>query len=133
MCMGYVSDSYCKIFLVKNYIGQIVKDNIVEYKWCFFVWYVEKLKDLLFIYINISDDDVNVVEVELMICVLKVEGKKFEYKIFECVFGVYSFDWLDIYELSKICLDIYKFMGCYLKFNKLFGLVKELCKVVYKF
>ena len=85
------------------------------------------------IYTNTSDDDVNVIEVESMIRALKAEGKKFEYKIFERAPGAHSFDRLDTYESSKIRLDIYKFMGRYLKPNKPFGSVKELRKAAYKF
>ena len=40
---------------------------------------------------------------------------------------------VDTYESSKIRLDIYKFMGRYLKPNKPFGSVKELRKAAYKF
>ena len=97
------------------------------------VWHAEKLKDPLLIYTNTSDDDVNVIEVESMIRALKAEGKKFEYKIFERAPGAHSFDRLDTYESSKIRLDIYKFMGRYLKPNKPFGSVKELRKAAYKF
>ena len=56
-----------------------------------------------------------------------------EYKIFERAPGAHSFDRLDTYESSKIRLDIYKFMGRYLKPNKPFGSVKELRKAAYKF
>lgn len=112
---------------------QTAKDNIAEYKRRSPVWHAEKLKDPLLIYTNTSDDDVNVVEVESMIRALKAEGKKFEYKIFERAPGAHSFDRLDTYESSKIRLDIYKFMGRYLKPNKPFGSVKELRKAAYKF
>ena len=57
----------------------------------------------------------------------------FRYKIFERAPGAHSFDRLDTYESSKIRLDIYKFMGRYLKPNKPFGSVKELRKAAYKF
>ena len=133
MRMGYFSDSYRKIFSAKNHIGQTAKDNIAEYKRRSPVWHAEKLKDPLLIYTNTSDDDVNVIEVESMIRALKAEGKKFEYKIFERAPGAHSFDRLDTYESSKIRLDIYKFMGRYLKPNKPFGSVKELRKAAYKF
>ena len=133
MRMGYASDSYRKIFSAKNHIGQTAKDNIAEYKRRSPVWHAEKLKDPLLIYTNTSDDDVNVIEVESMIRALKAEGKKFEYKIFERAPGAHSFDRLDTYESSKIRLDIYKFMGRYLKPNKPFGSVKELRKAAYKF
>lgn len=52
---------------------------------------------------------------------------------FERAPGAHSFDRLDTYESSKIRLDIYKFMGRYLKPNKPFGSVKELRKAAYKF
>lgn len=133
MRMGYSTDSYRKLFSDDNHIGDNARDNIAEYKRRSPVWNAEKLQDPLLIHTNTSDDDVNVIEVEHMIRALKAEKKKFEYKIFDRAPGGHSFDRTDTKQASEIRLDIYKFMGKYLKPNKPFKSVDDVRKAAYRF
>jgi dipeptidyl aminopeptidase/acylaminoacyl peptidase len=133
MRMGFSTDSYRKIFSDKRHIGATPRENIEEYKRRSPVWNVETLKDPLLVYTNTNDDDVFVIEVEHLIRALKAEDKKFEYKIFQDAPGGHSFDRMDTRGANEIRMDIYKFMGRYLKPDKPFQSVKDLRKAAYKF
>jgi dipeptidyl aminopeptidase/acylaminoacyl peptidase len=111
--MGYKDDSYRKIF--SDHIGKDANDNPMEYRRRSPVYHAEKLKTPLLIHTNTNDEDVNVMEVEHLIAVLKAAGKKFEYKIYENAPGGHAFNRLDTNEARASRREIYAFLGRYLK------------------
>jgi dipeptidyl aminopeptidase/acylaminoacyl peptidase len=129
--MGYMTDSYRKLYSAPYHIGKTAHDNVAEYRRRSPAWNAEKLQTPLLIHTNTNDDDVNVLEVEHLIKSLKAAGKKFEYKIFQAVPGGHSFDRMDTQLAKKVRLKIYKFLGGYLKPPHPFKTVKELVRAGY--
>jgi len=112
--MGYMTDSYRKLYSADYHIGKTAHENVEEYKRRSPAWNAHKLKTPLLIHTNTNDEDVNVLEVEHLIKSLKAEGKKFSYKIFKDIPGGHSFDRMDTKKAKEIRFDIYKFLGSYL-------------------
>jgi len=113
--MGYMTDSYRKLYSAPYHIGKTANENVNEYRRRSPAWNAEKLNTPLLIHTNTSDDDVNVLEVEHLIKSLKAAGKKFEYKIYKDAPGGHSFDRLDLLMAKKIRLKIYNFLAARLK------------------
>lgn len=112
--MGYSDDEYRKQFTVEYHLGKDVKSDILEYKKRSPIWNVQKLKIPLLIHANTNDEDVNILEVEHLIQTLKVEGKEFQYEIFEDIEGGHFFDRIDTRTAKQIRLKIYQFLDKYL-------------------
>ncbi|MCK4763133.1 MAG: S9 family peptidase [Candidatus Aminicenantes bacterium] len=130
--MGYMTDNYRKLYSAPFHIGKTANENVAEYRRRSPAWNAEKLQTPLLIYTNTSDDDVNVLEVEHLIKSLKAYGKKFEYKIFDKAPGGHSFDRMDTKLAKKVRLDIYNFLGRYLKPPRPFKTVKDVVKAGYR-
>ena len=80
--MGYKDQEYRDLYEVDYHIGESADDNVEEYRRRSPAWNTHKMKDTpLLIHTNTNDADVNVLEVEHLIKSLKVDDKKFEYKI----------------------------------------------------
>ncbi|MCP4155456.1 MAG: S9 family peptidase [bacterium] len=129
--MGYMTDSYRKLYSAEYHIGKTAYENVQEYRRRSPAWNAEKLQTPLLIHTNTSDDDVNVLEVEHLIKSLKAAGKKFEYKIFQRAPGGHSFDRMDTKLAKTVRLKIYRFLGKYLKPPHPFQSVKALVRASY--
>ncbi len=129
--MGYMTDSYRKLYSAKYHIGKTANDNVEEYRRRSPAWNAEKLQTPLLIHTNTNDDDVNVLEVEHLIKSLKAAGKKFEYKIFKDAPGGHSFDRMDTMSAKKTRLKIYGFLAGYLKPPHPFKSFKALVRASY--
>jgi dipeptidyl aminopeptidase/acylaminoacyl peptidase len=112
--MGYSTESYRKLFSGEHHIGATTGEDLQEYKRRSPVWHAEKLRKPVRIHGNVSDEDVNVIEVEHMIQALKAAGKDFESKIYDLP-GGHSFDRLDTPEAWQVRREIYAFLARYLK------------------
>jgi dipeptidyl aminopeptidase/acylaminoacyl peptidase len=114
MRMGYLGQDYRDLYEADFHIGQSVEENLDEYKRRSPVWNAHKLSKPLRIHTNPHDEDVNYIEVEHLIQVLKAEGKDFEYEVYD-VPGGHSFDRLDTPEAWQARAQIYDFLAGYLK------------------
>lgn len=112
--MGYYDESYRKLFSAEHSIGATAREDLQEYKRRSPVWNADKLRRPVRIHGNVSDEDVNVIEVEHLIQALKAAGKEFESKIYDLP-GGHSFDRLDTPEAWKVRKEIYAFLARYLK------------------
>lgn len=112
--MGYLGPSYQAYYDVDYHIGAAPRQKLEEYKRRSPVWNVEKLTRPVRIHGNVSDEDVNVIEVEHLIQALKAAGKDFEYEIYDLP-GGHSFDRLDVPEAWSVRPVIYEFLARYLK------------------
>lgn len=113
--LGYKSESYRRIFSAPSHIGKTVENDVMEYRRRSPVFHAHKLATPLLIHTNTNDEDVNVLEVEHLIEALKAAGKKFEYKIYQNAPGGHAFNRLDT-KLARVSrVEIYKFLGQYLK------------------
>jgi len=129
--MGYMTDSYRKLYSAKYHIGKTANQDVEEYKRRSPAWNAHKLQTPLLIHTNTNDDDVNVLEVEHLIKSLKAEGKKFQYEIFKDAPGGHSFDRMDTQLAKKTRLKIYQFLGGYLNPPHPFASVKALVRAAY--
>lgn len=114
MRMGYLGPRYQANYDVDYHIGQTPRENLEQYKKRSPVWNAHKLKIPIRIHANPHDEDVNYIEVEHLINVLKAEGKDFEYEVYDMP-GGHSFDRLDTPEAWKARREIYRFLARYLK------------------
>jgi len=64
---------------------------------------------------------------------LKVEGKPFDYEIFDALPGGHSFDRMNTKTGKEIRLKIHRHLAKYLKPEKPINSLKELQKAAYKF
>jgi dipeptidyl aminopeptidase/acylaminoacyl peptidase len=111
--MGYLGPRYQALYDVDYHIGATPRENLEEYKRRSPVWNVEKLTRPLRVHGNVSDEDVNVIEVEHLIQALKAADKEFEYEIYDLP-GGHSFDRLDTPEAWNVREVIYEFLARYL-------------------
>jgi len=112
--MGYLDQDYRDLYEADYFLGQSTYENLAEYKRRSPVWNVDGLEDPLRVHGNVSDEDVNVIEVEHLIQALKAAGKDFESQIYDLP-GGHSFDRLDTPEAWKVRREIYDFLARYLK------------------
>lgn len=112
--MGYQTQGYRDLYEAEYFIGQSAHENLEEYKRRSPVWNVEDLERPVRIHGNVSDEDVNVIEVEHLVQALKAAGKDFEHEIYDLP-GGHSFDRLDTPEAWKVRREIYRFLARYLK------------------
>jgi dipeptidyl aminopeptidase/acylaminoacyl peptidase len=113
--MGYKSDSYRAIFSAPNHIGKTADQNVNEYLRRSPVTWASKLLTPLLIHTNTNDEDVNVLEVQRLITALKVEGKQFEFKVYQNAPGGHQFNRLDTRLARESRNEIYKFLASHLK------------------
>ncbi|MBE0640274.1 MAG: prolyl oligopeptidase family serine peptidase [Bacteroidales bacterium] len=132
--MGYKNQEYRDLFSADYHIGQPADENVSEYRRRSPAWNVHKMKNTpLLIHTNTNDADVNVLEVEHLIKLLKAEGKKFEYEIFQNVPGGHSFDRMDTKIAIEIRVKIYKFLAGHLSPPDPVNNVKSLRNAAYRF
>lgn len=112
--MGYLGADYEALYSADYFIGQTVEENLAEYKRRSPVWNVEALTRPVRIHGNVSDEDVNVIEVEHLVQALTAAGKPFEHEIYDLP-GGHSFDRLDTPEAWRVRRDIYRFLARYLE------------------
>lgn len=112
--MGYLGPAYQAYYDAPHHIGKTPREALEEYKRRSPVWNVEKLTRPLRIHGNVSDDDVNVIEVEHLVQALKAAGKEFEYEIYDLP-GGHSFDRLDTPEAWRVRREIYRFLARHLR------------------
>lgn len=112
--MGYMTQGYRSLYEADYFIGESAADNLAEYKRRSPVWNVDKLTRPVRIHGNVSDEDVNVIEVEHLIQALTAAGKELEHEIYDLP-GGHSFDRLDTPEAWRVRREIYRFLARYLK------------------
>jgi dipeptidyl aminopeptidase/acylaminoacyl peptidase len=112
--LGYLTDGYRALYSADYFIGQTVNENLEEYKRRSPVWNVDKLERPVRVHGNVSDEDVNVIEVEHLVQALTAAGKEFEHQIYDLP-GGHSFDRLDTPEAWEVRQVIYRFLARYLK------------------
>ncbi len=111
--MGYLGPGYQSLYDVEYHIGATPGEKLEEYKRRSPVWNVDKLTRPVRIHGNVSDEDVNVIEVEHLVQALTAAGKDFEYEIYDLP-GGHSFDRLDGPEAWNVRKVIYGFLARYL-------------------
>lgn len=131
MRMGYMSDSYRKLFSADYHIGKEAKDDVKEYRRRSPAFQAYKAKTPLLIHANTNDDDVLIEEVEHLISALKANNKDFEYKIYENKHGGHHFDRIDTQLAKEVRFKTYKYLERYLKPNKPFASTLDLIKASY--
>ncbi len=131
--MGYKRHEYEEFFSADYHIGEMVHENMKEYRRRSPVYHAEKLETPLLIHTNTIDADVRSYEVENLINRLKALDKDFEYEIFEEIPGGHSFDRMDTRHARETRLKIYNFIGQYLNPPRKFDNVRELEKAAYRF
>ncbi len=112
--MGYEPESYRALYSAPYHIGRTVRDDIGEYRKRSPVNHAKELQTPLLIHTNTNDEDVNVLEVEHLIEALKVEGKKFDYKIYQNAPGGHYFNRTDTKLAKESRREIYHFLAGYL-------------------
>ncbi|HEY3741473.1 MAG TPA: prolyl oligopeptidase family serine peptidase [Bryobacteraceae bacterium] len=113
--LGYHDESYGRIFSAQNHIGKTVHEDMAEYWRRSPVSHAAQLATPLMIHTNTNDEDVNYLEVDRLAQALKVEGKKFEYKVYQNAPGGHYFNRLDTKFARESRQEIYKFLAGYLK------------------
>ena len=132
--MGYKRPAYEKdLFAADHHIGQMVHENINEYRRRSPVYHAHKLQIPLLIHTNTNDEDVHVLEVENLINSLKAHNKRFEYEIFQDVPGGHSFDRMDHRMGRDARYKIYKFLEKHLDPPRKFRNIREMEQAAYRF
>ncbi len=129
--MGYYDQDYRDLYEADYHIGQTAQENVGEYRKRSPIWYADKLETPLLIYANTTDDDVNVLEVELLINSLKAAGKKFDYEIFQDLPGGHSFDRLDTKKAKELRVRMYQFLAKQLSPSNPINSVEDINKAAY--
>jgi dipeptidyl aminopeptidase/acylaminoacyl peptidase len=112
--LGYQQEPYRALYSAPYHIGKTVRDDIGEYRKRSPITYAKNLETPLLIHGNTNDEDVNVMEVENFVEVLKAEGKKFDYKIYENAPGGHYFNRTETKMAKESRREIYRFLGGYL-------------------
>lgn len=132
--MGYKRPAYeIDWFAADHHIGQMVHENIEEYRRRSPVFHAHKLEVPLLIHTNTIDEDVHVLEVQNLINTLKVHNKSFEYRIYEDIPGGHSFDRMDHRQGRDIRFEIYRFLEKHLDPPRPFRNVKEMERAAYRY
>lgn len=131
--MGSKRPAYEEYYSAEYHIGDMVHENIDEYRRRSPVYHAHKLDTPLLIHTNTIDEDVHVLEVENLINRLKALGKPFEYEIFEDIPGGHSFDRMDHWTGRDIRFGIYKFLERYLDPPRPFGTIRDMERAAYRF
>jgi dipeptidyl aminopeptidase/acylaminoacyl peptidase len=113
MRMGYKGPGYQREFA--TFMGKSAEDNPMEYRRRSPVFHATELQTPLLIHTNTNDEDVNVMEVEHLIAVLKAAGKTFEYKIYDNAPGGHLFNRIDTALARESRQEIYVFLARHLK------------------
>ena len=113
--MGYKSEGYRATFSGRGNLGKSAEDDVKEYVRRSPVANAAKLAIPLLVHTNTNDEDVNVLEVQHLIAVLKAEGKKFEYKIYQDAPGGHVFNRIDTKLARDSRKEIWAFLAKYLK------------------
>lgn len=112
--MGYKSDGYRATFAAKGNLDKTAEDDVKEYVKRSPVSHAAKLATPLLIHTNTNDEDVNVLEVQHLIAVLKAEGKKFEYKVYQDAPGGHIFNRIDTKLARESRKEIWAFLARFL-------------------
>jgi dipeptidyl aminopeptidase/acylaminoacyl peptidase len=113
--MGYKSQGYRDLFSAPHHIGKTAEADVAEYRRRSPSWQTHRYAGTpLLIHTNTNDEDVNVLEVERLIQALKVEGKPFEYKIYQDAPGGHVFNRLDTPLARESRREIYRFLAQHL-------------------
>ncbi|HEV3196640.1 MAG TPA: prolyl oligopeptidase family serine peptidase [Bryobacteraceae bacterium] len=112
--MGYQSEQYRSLYSAPYHLGKTVREDIGEYRKRSPVTHAKELQTPLLIHTNTNDEDVSVLEVEHLIEALKVEGKKFEYKIYQDAPGGHYFNRTDTKLAKESRREVYRFLAGYL-------------------
>ncbi len=131
--MGYKRPAYEDFFSADYHIGDMVHENIDEYRRRSPVYHAGKLETPLLIHTNTNDEDVHVLEVQNLINALKAEGKSFEYEVFQEVPGGHSFDRMDHARGREIRFIIYRYLERYLDPPVKFRNQGEMERAAYRF
>ncbi|MBW6477965.1 MAG: alpha/beta fold hydrolase [Bacteroidales bacterium] len=131
--MGYKRPAYEDYYSADYHIGDMVHENIDEYRRRSPVYHAHKLQTPLLIHTNTNDEDVHVLEVENLINALKAQGKSFEYEIFQDIPGGHSFDRMDHKQGREIRFKIYKFLEKHLDPPAKFRNLSEMEQAAYRF
>jgi len=131
--MGYKRPAYEDFFSADYHIGDMVHENIEEYRRRSPVYHAHKLQTPLLIHTNTNDEDVHVLEVQNLINALKAHGKNFEYRIYEDIPGGHSFDRMDHKQGREIRFKIYKFLEKHLDPPVKFRNQAEMERAAYRF
>ncbi len=132
--MGYKRPAYeIDLFAAEHHIGQMVHENIEEYRRRSPVYHAHKLEVPLLIHTNTIDEDVHVLEVQNLINTLKAHNKSFEYRIYDNIPGGHSFDRMDHRQGRDIRFEIYKFLEKHLEPPRPFRNVKEMERAAYRY
>ncbi len=132
--MGYKRPAYeMDWFAADHHIGQMVHENIEEYRRRSPVYHAHKLQIPLLIHTNTNDEDVHVLEVQNLINTLKAHNKSFAYRIFEEVPGGHSFDRMDHREGRDIRFKIYQFLQEHLHPPVPFRSIRDMERAAYRF
>ncbi len=113
MRMGYKGPGYQREFA--EFIGKTAANDPMEYRRRSPVFHAAELQTPLLVHTNTNDEDVNVMEVEHLIAVLKAAGKQFEYKIYDKAPGGHRFNRIDTPLARESRQEIYAFLARYLK------------------
>ncbi|MFA6769605.1 MAG: prolyl oligopeptidase family serine peptidase [Bacteroidales bacterium] len=131
MRLGYMNDSYRRLFSASYHIGKEVFQNVKEYRRRSPAFNAHKLKTPLLIHANTNDDDVLIEEVEHLISALKANNKKFDYQIYEDFPGGHHFDRIDSYGAKEVRLKVYKYLEKHLNPESPFRDLKDLIRQSY--
>jgi dipeptidyl aminopeptidase/acylaminoacyl peptidase len=131
--MGYMSPSYEDYYSADYHIGEMVYENIDEYRHRSPVFHAHKLQTPLRIHTNTIDEDVHVLEVENLIKALKMHDKNFEFEIYEEIPGGHSFDRMDHKQGREIRFKIYKFLEKHLDPPVKFKNITDMERAAYRF
>jgi dipeptidyl aminopeptidase/acylaminoacyl peptidase len=112
--MGYQNETYRQLYSAPYHIGKTVREDAAEYRRRSPVYHAKELDTPLLIHGNTNDEDVSVTEVERLIQALKVEGKKFEFKIYQDAPGGHYFNRVDTKVARESRAEIYRFLAKYL-------------------
>jgi dipeptidyl aminopeptidase/acylaminoacyl peptidase len=113
--MGYKGQGYRDLFAAPHHIGKTAEADVAEYRRRSPSWQTHRYAGTpLLIHTNTNDEDVNVLEVERLIQALKVEGKPFEYKIYQDAPGGHVFNRLDTPLARESRREIYRFLAQHL-------------------
>lgn len=130
--MGYKTQGYRNLYSADYHIGKTAYEDVEEYLSRSPAWNAEKLQTPLLIHSTTNDGDVNVFEVKHLIKSLKVEGKDFEYKIYDDAPGGHAFNRLDTKIAKESRLEIYQYMAEYLSPEQPLTSLEQMMKISYR-
>jgi len=113
--LGYAGDEYKDERVIRGLFGKTATEDVDRFRKRSPVWNAHKLKTPLLVQSSTNDRDVNVVEVEQLLRVLKAEGKVVQSRIYPDAPGGHSFNRIDTALAKESRREIYDFLAKYLK------------------